>query len=349
MSFALLQQITNSKEDNINCDLSTISIDLFDQLQELIMKYGVTKIACLSINRSTSVKYERNVEKIKKEKGKKEKVPPPAQLEGSIYSQRSYLEADIVALMARLLPKTKSLKSLTLHSFQFTPIDFDILFQALSLNKSLRTLKLQGMPIKKIVFARLTEALKHRFIINLTIKNCNLSDKITESFLDLIRYHTSIQKKAEQIAQKHKKHISLVCISNIDLRDNKFTTSFIQQIVPVINSSPVFRLDLRDNIQIPINYDVSPKIIVGNTPTFSSPNSRIRSNLDYRIRLRENERQLEIENKKLKSKLEMLEGKSVATIAKRTYAVGDRANELVEHINELDKLCTALSKKKKRA
>lgn len=347
MTFAHLQQITNSKEDNIVCDLSNISVDLYDQLKELILKYGITKIGCLSINRSTSVKYDREVEKIRKEKGKKAKVPPPPLLEGSIYSQKDYLEADIVALMARLLPKTKSLKSLTLHSFQFTPIDFDILFQALSLNKSLRTLKLQGIPIKRVVFDKLAEALKHRFIVNLTIKNCNLSDKIADSFLSLINYHTAIQKKAERIAQMHKKHINLVCISNIDFRDNKFTTSFIQKIVPIIDSSPVFRLDLRDNIQIPINYRVSPKIIVGNTPQFDSPNSKARSKLGYRSRLAEDEHKLEIENKKLKSKLEMLENNNnVATIAKRTYAIGDRANELVEYINELDNLYIDIRKKK---
>lgn len=345
MTFAHLQQITNSKEDDIKCDLSEISIDLFDQLQELILKYGMTKIACLSINRSSSVKYDRKVEKTRREKGKKAKVPPPPNLEGSIYSQRSFLEADIVALMARLLPKTKSLRSLTLHSFQFAPTDFDILFQALSLNKSLRTFKLQGMEIKKDVFAKLTEALKHKFIINLTIKNCNLSDKIADSFLSLVNYHTLIQKKAERIAEMHRKHISLVCISNIDFRDNKFTTSFIQKVVPIIDSSPVFRLDLRDNIQIPINYNVSPKIIVGNTPQYDT-RSKSKSKLSYKSRRLESERKLEIENQKLKDKLGNLD-ENVVTIAKRTYAVGDRANELVEHINELDKLCTILSKKRK--
>ncbi|KAK8842779.1 hypothetical protein M9Y10_025644 [Tritrichomonas musculus] len=363
MTFADLQQITNSKEDDISCDLSIISIDYYDQLQELILKYGFTKIGCLSINCSTADKYRRAVTKARKEKGKKAKVPPPASFEGSIYSQRNrkeankklilegdeqpnYLAADIVALMARLLPKTKSLKSLTLSSIMFTPIDFDILFQALSLNKSLRSLKIQGIPIKSEVFAKLCEALKHKFIINLTIKNCNLKDKIVDSFLSLIKYHTSIQKKAERIAERQRKHIGLVCISNINFRDNKFTTTFVQKIVSTIDSSPVFRLDLRDNIPIPASYKLSPKIMVGCYPTFSSSSLRMQKHHDYKSRELADERQLERENQKLKNKLDILDNENVATIAKRMYAVGDRADEFVEHINQLDKLCTYLSKKK---
>lgn len=343
MTFRRLQEITNSQDDNIYVDLSAISIDLFNELRDLILEFGPKKIVCLSINCSTAVKYARKLESTRKGG----RVLPPAPLEGSIYSQHHFLEADIVALMARVLPKSKSLKSLSFNFLEFTATDIDILAQSLSLCTSLRTLKFQAISLNKNEFQRLAQSLHHQFVMNLAFKKCNLNDQVFDSFIELINVHTTIQKAAERKAEIQKKPIGLVCLSNIDLRGNNFSKKFVQSIVPVIDSAPVYRVDLRDNYLIPSTFRISPKIVVGATPqisslsiTSSSSSSKRKTPSSAKLR---KERELEIENRKLKRKLDMFDSTNVASIDRKTFVIGERANELATHICELDKLTENLT------
>ncbi|OHT11427.1 hypothetical protein TRFO_19162 [Tritrichomonas foetus] len=337
-SFRRLQEITDSKEDSINIDLSVISIDHWETLCEHLVHFGLKKIAVLSFNCNSASKYMRDSLQFKKQKGSKARNLPPYDLEGSVYSQNPDMEADVAALMARILPKTKSIRSLSFHSICFNPVDLDVISQSLSICKSLRTLKFHGIPFHTADFIRLSKALRHKFIINLTMRNCNVSDKVADSFIKLIRCHTAIQKKAEHKAEVEKRPIGIVSISNIDFRDNKFTPTFIAKITSELDASPIFRLDLRDNIRIPGTYPVSPKIVVGITPQIPEKSP---SRLTKRG-------ELEIENHKLKRKLDMFDSKNVAEINKRTFAVGDRAGEFATHVNELDRFCKYITKKKKQ-
>ena len=332
-NFQRLKEITNSKDDDhVNCDLSSISIDHFSNLSNLLLEYGIKKIGFLNFNCNTAVTFTKDMLKAKK---RGIRLMPPSKLEGSIYSQNQDMESDVAALLSRILPKSKSLRSLAFHSICFSHCDFDVLSQALHINKSLRTLKFDGIPFRTSDFIHLARALQHRFLLNLTLRNCHLKNRIAEPLIKLIRSHNLIQRKAEQKADIEKKSIGVICLSNIDLRDNKFTSDFVLGIVDEIEASYIYRLDLRDNARIPGSLQLSKKIIVGTTPIIHKSASKLSKRGE-----------LEVENRKLRSKLDMLQTRNISTIDKRTFVIGERAKEFVDHVNELDSLAKYLTDKK---
>ena len=65
----------------------------------------------------TAVTFTKDMLKAKK---RGIRLMPPSKLEGSIYSQNQDMESDVAALLSRILPKSKSLRSLAFHSICFS-------------------------------------------------------------------------------------------------------------------------------------------------------------------------------------------------------------------------------------
>ena len=237
----------------------------------------------------------------------------------------------MAALVSRILFKTKRLHSLSLKSLNLDFCDLDVICQGVISCSTLRSLAFVSVPIGDEGFQMLAAALRRRGVTDLTCRACGLTDDSSAELRQLVKFHMIVQRKEDNTANKEKRTPELIALASIDLRGNALTPYFVEDVRNLVDRSPVYRFDLRDNAEIARAMKrISPKFIVGVTP------KRRKVNDDERLKL---------ENERLKGKVGRIIGrKNVAAVNDNVFIVGHRAPELADHIFALDRLCTKLEK-----
>ena len=324
-----LLHITNSTQFELNIDWSAISIDHYEKIKHALVKFGPTKFPRISFNCHTKETHKAAI--IGREKNL------PHVLESSIAFQLPNFECEIAALISRILFKTKRVHNLILKSIQFDFSDLDVICQGIEACSSLRRLKLVSIPLCDEGFERLSASLRKKSVTELELRKCELSDACSSEVRQLVKFHTIIQKRQENIARREKKRADLVCLSSIDLRGNKFTRDFVDDIKEIVDNSPVYRFDIRDNVGIPSDIKLSTKFEIGSSPKRG------------RKAIMNSEDKLRRENEKLKGRINRLLGrKNIAAVNDYVFIIGRRAPELADHIFSLDRLCTKLEQEQQQ-
>ena len=323
MQYSELLRVTNSSNFEVTVDFSAISIDLFPPIKAALLRYGANRIRHLNLNCNMQARHRRAL--------KHRCQNLPHELESSIALQLPYFEAEVAALVSRILFKTKRLHSLSLKSINLDFCDLDVICQGLISCSTLRSLAFVSVPIGDEGFQMLAAALRRPGVTDLTCRACGLTDDSSAELRQLVKFHMIVQRKEDNTANKEKRTPELIALASIDLRGNALTPYFVEDVRNLVDRSPVYRFDLRDNAEITRAMKrISPKFIVGVTPK--------------RGKVSDDER-LKLENERLKGKVGRIIGrKNVAAVNDKVFIVGHRAPELADHIFALDRLCTKLEK-----
>jgi hypothetical protein len=324
-----LRELAKCKNETLNFDLSAIDADYFEPLLRSLYAHIPSELHGLGFN--LDVLDADRKDKIKPEFHKRRHPAP--ELEHSIFRlfKPNVIVPRLIALLSRVLHKTHSLRVLKFRALPLQFPDVDVLAQSIEQCQSLRILSLSNFLLGTRGFERLILSLKKRGVQTLKCRNCALTDHITPLVVSLIAAHRLVQKEAERKAEQEKhRSLGIVCLSVFDFRNNQLTDEFVEGIKEIVEDSPVRQFDLRGNPAISADSPPGPKFLVGEEegPQLYTP---------------EREAQLEDENQRLRKDLkELTQGKDVAILRPDLYAIGDRAAELVRHIEALDTLCTMM-------
>ncbi|EAY13904.1 hypothetical protein TVAG_028570 [Trichomonas vaginalis G3] len=332
LSLEELKKISKSSEKNFyEFDLSAIYIDYWNPLKYTLIQNGPLNIQGIGFNYQTFINFQAQLKQAKKNTSSKGMYHPPIEYEGSIQKNCKDLIPELIGLLSRIIPKTRTIRQLSFRTMPFGLNEIEILSQSIIQCNSLRVLKFSDIPLYDNGFAKICESLKRQAVQELQCKNCGLSDAIIPAFVDLLENHCRIQKIAEKHAEQNKdKNLGLVCLHVIDFSNNNLTTRFVDEIHEILDSSPVTSLELTGNDDIDFSTVQSPKIVLGGGDDSTDKSSSISAR----------EKELERENLRLKRVVSSLvQGKDVVALRSDMYAVGDRANELAEHVRILDELC----------
>lgn len=332
LSHEELKKIGKSSEKGCyDFDLSAIYIDYWNPLKNTLIQSNSLKILEIGFNYQTYIDLQAQLKQAKNRPQSKRMFHPPIEYEGSILKNCPDVIPELIGVLSRIIPKAKTIRALSFRTMPFGLNEIEILSQSIIQCSSLRVLRFSDIPLYDNGFAKLCESLKRQSIQELQCKNCGLSDEIVPVFIDLLECHGRIQKIAEKHAEQNKeKNIGLVCLHVIDFSHNNLTTRFVDQIHDVIDASPVTSLDLTGNEEIDFSTVESPKIILENEGLAN----------DGSLGIPAREKELERENLRLKRIVSSLvQGKDVVALRSDLYAIGDRANELAEHVRILDELC----------
>lgn len=329
LSLEELKKISKYSDGLYDFDLSAIFVDYWKPLQNTLIQLGLNKLKGIGFNYETFVRASVEMKSYKRSnKAGGVKPHPPIELEGSIQQNIKDLIPDLVGLLSRFIPRTRSINSLKFANLPFGMNEVEILSLSIQQCAPLRVLNFTNVPLYDNGFAKLCEALNRQSVQELTCKNCGLSDAIAPVILNLAEMHGRIQKIAEKHAQQNnEKNLGLVCLHVIDLSENNFTSKFIEEIQEGVDASPIVSIDVSSNPEIDTSVIQSPKFVVeGVSKNDLSPNQY--------------EKELKKENERLKRIVSrLIQGKDICALRSDLYAVGPRAGELSEYIKILDKLC----------
>jgi hypothetical protein len=325
LSLEELALLANSSSSQIAIDFSSISVDLLPQLEDSLLHHCVSSITSLKFSAALFDAYE--IQYTNGDHG----LPP--ELEGSIYVQFPSFRSEFAALLSRILTRARKLRKLVVHSIKLSYLDIDVICQGLSVCPSLRELSFCRVPLFDEGFQRLSQALFKQGVRKLQCRHCRLSDAIAPGILSLLKFHTSIQRAADQQFKKRKKRAALVCLHNFDFRENRFTPAFLRKITQWVTQSPTVSFDLRGCAKIPPSTKVPQVFALGGVAA---------KKLTSRQKLEE-------ENRRLTKRVDTLIGNNkVAVVARNLFLVGERATELAERLDELDSLCERLEQEMER-
>jgi hypothetical protein len=316
LPLAAVTSVARVKDGVYNFDLSQIDRDYFCPILSAIYTVGKTKWTGIGFNCQLEDQTPSYVKH------------PPVELENSAKRLIPNLVPDLIGLLSRVLPKTITLKVLKFRSLRnFAFRETDVLAQSVARCQSLRVLKLRNIPLADEGFIRLAKALRRRAVITLQCRKCNLTDAIGSTLSSLIEYHAGVQAEAEQKAKQQKdRTLGIICLSQIDLRDNRLTKQFVDTVESIVTDSPVVKLDLRGNHRITAEDKVCPKIVV------DVPHSE--------LSLEDREAELHQENQRLKATLrEMTHDHDVEILGTGLYAIGKRSGDLADHLAVLNQVC----------
>ena len=333
LSLEELKKISKFSGGVYDFDLSAIFVDYWRPLQNTLIQLGISKLNGLGFNLETLVRANAQMKAFRRSsKAGRIRPHPPIELEGSIQQNNRELIPELVGLLSRIIPKTRSLKTLKFTTMPFGMNEIEILSQSIQQCGSLRTLYFSDIPLYDNGFAKLCEALNRQAIQELTCKNCGLTDAISPVLLNLVETHGRIQKIAEKHAQQNnEKNIGLVCLHILDLSNNELTSKFVEEVEEGVDASPVTTIDISGNKDVDPSKIKSPKFTISTEAA-----RRDLSQSDY-------EKELLKENDRLKRVVsQLVNGKDVAALRSDLYAVGPRAGELSEFIGILDDMCAAI-------
>ena len=333
LSLEELKKISKFSGGVYDFDLSAVFVDYWKPLQNTLIQLGVSKLQGLGFNLETLVKANAAMRAFRRSsKAGRVRPHPPIELEGSIQQNDRELIPELVGLLSRIIPKTRSIKTLKFTTMPFGMNEIEILSQSIQQCGSLRVLYFSDIPLYDNGFAKLCEALNRQAVQELTCKNCGLTDAIAPVLLNLIEMHGRIQKVAEKHAQQNnEKNIGLVCLHVLDLSNNELTTKFVDEVEEGIDVSPITSIDISGNKEVDSTKITSPK--------FTASAEGAKKDLTQG----EYERELLKENERLKRVVsQLVNGKDVSALRSDLYAVGPRAGELSEFIGILDDMCAAI-------
>jgi hypothetical protein len=317
-----LFRITGSKSSDITVDFSSVCIDDLTRLKDLLFHFGVLDIHGITFNLALYNSHHKSAKDI----------PPEDVMRfgASVYVQLPTFPQEVAAIIARLLNRARALRVLTVESIDLSFPEVDLICQGISDASCLRVVNFEKIPLFDEGFELLAGAISRQGVVSVGAVGCRLTDAITRHVAALIVKHTAIQKAVDEERFRSHRAPKLVCLSSFDFRENRLSQSFVKGIAGKVRASPIRHFDLRDNPRIPSSMRPARVFLVGP------------SCLD-RFHKRSTTQKLRDENAKLRSRLAAFVGsKNIVMVDRDTFVVGERASELVQHINELDSLYSRL-------
>lgn len=362
-------------------DLSRLSCEKFDNLLKSLSTMTLNKMTGLGFNIDLLTKTRQRKRNTEKNGSRGEKLAQkklhqmPVQLSASVMTKKKNAARSICLLLSETLPKSETLEFLKFRSLPLKMTDIELLSQGIFESNTLRTLRFCDIPMKDEGFERLARALRRQSILNLQLRKCSLTDASGEAMKNLLYYHSYVQNEVEwrnSLSQKHSGNgqSPVLCLTNLDLRDNEFTFEYIDIIkYPLIDLRVIKVLDLRGNAGISntvvedLEKEIpNTKIITGPSKPIKSPKppSKIyrsvsqfsktktspseipktdifdetpKTKMDLKIQ------ELEVENERLKQLIEYLQNNAnIVQLEPGLKIIGPRAGVFVDHIVQLDKL-----------
>lgn len=342
-------------------DISRLTCEKFDQLMKTLQAKCKSDITGLGFTLDLLEQTRRKAQNTEKSGSRGDKLAAkrntvPVSLEASVVYKRKNVTRNILGTVAQILTKTESIDFLKFRSLPIKITDLDMLSDGIYACDTLRSLHLCDIPLGDAGFERLARSFRKMSIVDLQLRQCHLTDGATSAMSALLGYHVFIQQEAEWKASlSGSKSMSIVCIHTLDLRDNEFTYKFIDGIIDTIQDLPMKSLDLRGNTgitqeiarnlmkclpntKVQIGQSKLPKspVIKRIIPTRSRPVSALSSlskSKPTHIQL------LEEENEQLQTLIDYLKsGEGVTELEQGLLVIGNRSEELVDHIRNLDRV-----------
>ncbi|KAK8894734.1 hypothetical protein M9Y10_023171 [Tritrichomonas musculus] len=361
-------------------DLSRLSGEKFDNLLKSLSTMTINRMTGLGFNIDLLTKTKQRRKNTEKNGSRGEKLAQkklhqmPVALSSSVMSKKKNATRSICLLLSETLPKSETLEFLKFRSLPLKMTDIELLSQGIFESNSLRTLRFCDVPLKDEGFERLARAMRRQSILNLQLRKCSLTDASGNAMRSLLYYHSYIQNEAEwrnSLSTKHSgsAQCPILCLTNLDLRDNEFTFEYIDIISdPLIDLRIIKVLDLRGNAGItntvisklvtdipdtailtgpskPIKSPKPPPKIFRSISQMSRaksttndiprmvPSGEAKTKMDMRIH------DLEVENERLSLLIEYLQnGTKVIELEPGLKIIGPRADIFAEHIVKLDEL-----------
>lgn len=361
-------------------DLSRLSCEKFDNLLKSLSTMTINKMTGLGFNIDLLTKTRQRKRNTEKNGSRGEKLAQkklhqlPVALSSSVMTKKKNAARSICLLLSETLPKSETLEFLKFRSLPLKMADIELLSQGIFESNTLRTLRFCDIPLKDEGFERLARALRHQSILNLQLRKCSLTDASGDAMKNLLYFHSYVQNEVEwrnSLSQKHSGsgQPPILCLTNLDLRDNEFTFEYIDIIkYPLIDLRVIKVLDLRGNAGISntvisdlANDIPNTTILTGPSKPIKAPKpppkifrsiseasktknnpsentkpaitSESKTKMDLRIQ------ELEVENERLKLLIDYLQNNTkTVQLEPGLKIVGPRAGDFVEHIEKLDEL-----------
>lgn len=366
-------------------DLSRLSSEKFDNLLKSLTTMTVNKMTGVGFNIDLLKKTKQRSKNTMKNGSRGEKLAQkkqhqlPIALSSSAIIKKKNATRNLCLLFSTTLPKSETLEFLKFRSLPLKFADIELLSQGIFESNTLRTLRFCDIPIGDAGFERLARALRHKSVINLQLRKCSLTDASGEAMRSLLFYHSYLQNEVEWVNSLYTRNEKqgqspILCLSNLDLRDNEFTFEYIDTISdPLIDLGVIEVIDLRGNAGI--TSTVVAKLIpqIPNTTVLTGPSKPIKaqkppskifksisslSNTKSKRSLsgtkdstgrgspsrcspktEKRVKELEIENERLRTLIEYLKSNSnIVELEPGLNIIGPRAGEFVEHVVRLDQL-----------
>jgi len=330
-SYEILKGLGECKNDFLDFDLSSLDINEWTFFCNSLLHHGYKTIKGLGFNYKTLVNHEFKSQQMS-EFGSptKRRCAPPLVLESSVQRILKKPVSELIGLLSRIIPKTKTISILQFTSIPISIPDIDILCQSIFQCSPLRSLRLQDIKLSTEGFSLLCESMKKQGIVEFQARKCQLNDESIPSLADLIDFHSKLQKEAERkrdMACNNKGILQPLMF--LDLRDNEFTNEFIYSLTDLIEQSTLSVVYMSGNIDIDPDIVDSPKIL------FSQKDDPVKNKLVTQTKIDH----LRQENQRLKAILaEITENNIVVPLPSGIYAVGNRAPDLSDHVQTLEVL-----------
>lgn len=351
-----LSKIGNCTDKIVDFDLSRITFDQINPLLDTLEYRGINEITSISLNfdllKKTKARDNSKMQSKTETRTSKSRITQPYALEMSAIGRRKNLTLDISNSLFRIISESNSLLKLNLRSIPFSNHDFDIVFQSFSLAHSLRSLHFCDINIGDENFESLCRSLKCELINDLQCRKCRLTDLSAQSLRSLIAYHVSLQSEIQwKESLGSKGNAPIICLTKIDLRDNEFSYNLIRIIHDDVLDLPLSVLDLRGNIGITesvvshLQEEIPyTEIKTGVSPPIKKKNYYKKGKKKVN-KVQSKKKRLEDENAKLRGLVDTIKrGSEFVAIEPDLAIVGPRANELVEHIRQLDAILSSMNK-----
>lgn len=348
-----LAKLGTCTDKTVDFDLSRISYDQLSPLLATLENKGMNELTSISLNfdllKRTKVHNNTKMASKSETRTSKSRITRPYALEMSAVGRRKNLTRDIANSLHKIISESNSLLKLNLRSIPFTQQDFIQIFQSFPLGHSLRSLHLCDLRLGDEGFEILCRNLKCELINDLQCRKCRLTDLSAPNLKSLISYHVSLQSEMQwKESLRSEENAPRICLTKIDLRDNEFSYNLIRIIHDDILDLRPSLLDLRGNIAITesvISY-LQREIPYTEIKTGVSPPERTKKSLkkvqSKPKRVQTKKKKLENENKKLRGLVDTLKrGNEIIEIEPDLAIVGPRANELAEHIKQLDAILSS--------
>ena len=148
LSLEELKKISNYANGVYDFDLSAIFIDYWKPLQNTLIQLGVNKLPGIAFNLQTLLKSNAEMKAFRRSnKAGRTRPHPPIELEGSIQQNNRELIPELVGLLSRIIPKTRSIRTLRFTSMAFGMNEIEILSQSIQQCGSLRVLQFCDIPL----------------------------------------------------------------------------------------------------------------------------------------------------------------------------------------------------------
>ena len=378
LSLNELEKMGSNVDGVYKFDISRISSDQYTSWLRSIAHYSDSfKGLKFCLDLAEAINRKRNFTNKNGTRGEKlgqSRQPLPVALDNSAMTRLPNASKDLYTTISKLVARAKEIEFLKFRNIQCTYPDIDLLSASIFQSNSLRKVHFCDVNMGDPGFERLCRALRKRSVIDLQCRKCGLTDKSALPLRSLLQFQPFLQYEFSWedslISEVTPGMSSIVCLQKIDLRDNLFTSKFIDDVKDALYFEHFSIFDIRGNFGIseaiiaPVRKEIQKlnkkapkkiniKILVGLSalPKESKlmekkvaslkkhPQKTTNSEPLSKIKL------LEEENRQLKYVIDCLQNHTnIETLEPGLDIVGTQAQQLVSHIRTLDNFLVTSNK-----